>query len=172
MNALWDALIHNLKAHADIFIWFLPLAIVFYVVLRLLKGKEGRFWLLCLSLTCAGIIVMTLVGRQMGEPMFAWRPFGSYMDIFKSGSAEMALQCVFNIGMFIPLGFLLPKCFETLRRKRYTVLIAMGSSLLIEVIQGALGMGLFEIDDVMNNSIGAVIGVGIYVKICMKSIKK
>ena len=159
MSALWEALLHNLRAHADVFIWFLPLAVVFYVILRLLKGKEERFWLLCLSLTCAGIIVMTLLGRPIGEPMFAWRPFGSYKDIVENGSAEMLLQCAFNIGMFIPLGFLLPKCFEALRKKRYTILIAMCGSLLIEVIQGALGMGLFEIDDVMNNTIGAVIGI-------------
>lgn len=168
MNDLWNALLHNMRAHADIFIWLLPLTVVFYVVLQLLKGRKERFFLFMLSLTCACIVVMTLVGRPIGEPTFAWRPLASYKQILKNGDKEMLLQCIFNILMYMPLGFLLPKCFGTLRKKKTFLLIAVASSLFIEVMQGAFGMGLFEIDDVLNNTIGATIGMGIYFKIQAK----
>ena len=73
-------------------------------------------------------------------------------------------QIIMNMVGFIPIGFLLA---STLRRICHrsvwlAVPIAAGLSLSIELLQLATSRGLFEFDDVFHNSLGAVIGVGLF----------
>lgn len=164
-----EVLFHNLRAHIDIFIWFIPLACLFFVLFLVLQTRSfkiqtketvgERMPTVLLSLSCAFITVMTLVGRPMGEPNFQWNPLESYITILKTGDAELLLQCVFNIAMYIPIGILLPRCFALFKQKKRVILVASIVAVLIEFIQGALGMGLFEVDDIINNVLGALIGV-------------
>ena len=65
--------------------------------------------------------------------------------------------------MYIPLGCLLPYSCRLFDKKRNVVLMAMASSSVIEFIQYVCGIGLFEIDDILNNTFGAIIGVLVYV---------
>ena len=66
-------------------------------------------------------------------------------------------QVLRNIIMFIPIGFLAGKEFE-----RKGILLAAGFSLLIETIQLLTCRGLFEFDDIIHNTAGAVIGYGCF----------
>lgn len=58
--------------------------------------------------------------------------------------------------MFIPVG-VLAGCFWKWRG----LWIAAGLSILIELLQLIMARGLCEIDDVLHNVIGAVVGVGV-----------
>lgn len=59
---------------------------------------------------------------------------------------------VLNILLFVPLGMII--------RERRTVIIGIMLSLCIELIQYIFTLGYCEVDDVLNNSIGAVLGSG------------
>lgn len=66
-----------------------------------------------------------------------------------------------NIIMFMPYGFLVPLFSK--KNKWWQILIfGIILSVLIEVIQGLLGIGISDIDDVILNSFGLLIGFGIY----------
>ena len=69
------------------------------------------------------------------------------------------LMC--NIVMFMPCGFLVPLF---VRRNKWWYVLLFGSllSLVIELTQWAIGIGIFDIDDVILNSFGTMIGFGIY----------
>lgn len=116
-----------------------------------------------LSLSCAFIFVMTLFGRTIGqERNFEFIPFKSYSNIWVGGNMEILLQILMNIVMYIPLGFLLPCSFKLFEKYRYIILVTVISSVSIELIQAIFKIGLFEVDDIINNTLGAFIGMVIY----------
>lgn len=74
---------------------------------------------------------------------------------------DLLQEIILNILLYIPLGYLLPFTFERLKRWQ-TVLIGFLCSVLTEVTQLVCHIGLFEFDDMLNNTIGCAIGVLIF----------
>ncbi len=69
-----------------------------------------------------------------------------------------------NIIMFIPFGLSLPyflTCFRSLIR---TVLFGIAILLLIETVQLVTQLGAFDVDDILLNLFGIIIGYGIWSK--------
>ena len=65
-------------------------------------------------------------------------------------------QILFNMLLFVPLGAIV----RALTRKVWvTVAIGIGLSVLAEGLQFATGLGFADIDDVISNSVGLLIGV-------------
>ena len=86
------------------------------------------------------------------------KPFWSYAAlIYGKNKYSILTEIVLNILMLIPVGFLLPFLVE-----RHTVLYGFLCSLCIEVFQLVTKRGYFEIDDLIHNTLGVVIGYGIY----------
>lgn len=70
-------------------------------------------------------------------------------------------EIILNILLYIPLGYLLPFVFGKLKPWQ-VVAIAFGCSALTEVIQLVGKIGWFEFDDMLNNTMGCVIGLLMY----------
>jgi glycopeptide antibiotics resistance protein len=69
---------------------------------------------------------------------------------------------IYNIVAFVPLGFLLP-CMGERARKWGVVLIAgLGVSLAIELVQLVTMLGSADVDDVILNVLGTLIGCGLF----------
>lgn len=66
---------------------------------------------------------------------------------------------VLNILMLLPVGISLSFVFES---KRKVILLGFCFSCLIEVSQLLTGRGLFEIDDILHNTIGVGLGILVY----------
>jgi len=69
---------------------------------------------------------------------------------------------ILNYIMFVPFGFLLPLGTDFLKRFYRTALAGFFFSLFIEVTQRVLKVGIFELDDLLNNTLGAMIGYGLF----------
>ena len=67
-----------------------------------------------------------------------------------------------NVLAFIPFGFLLPICFESSRKWRQVMLWSLILVLGIELFQLFSAFGAFDVDDILLNCLGAVIGYLIY----------
>jgi glycopeptide antibiotics resistance protein len=63
-----------------------------------------------------------------------------------------------NIALLIPIGFLVPLLWERLNTLKAIVIFSVLCSFSIEIIQYILIIGVFDIDDIIYNLIGAVIG--------------
>lgn len=81
--------------------------------------------------------------------------FWSYR-LFKV-SSELKMEILNNIWLFIPLGAILYRLYPKWR----VVLLPIIVSVVIEVAQYILGVGLCELDDVISNGIGGLIGVAV-----------
>lgn len=67
-----------------------------------------------------------------------------------------------NIIAFAPMGFLLPIITKKFRKVIYIFLIALAVSLLIEILQFVFVLGSTDIDDVILNVSGALLGLCAY----------
>lgn len=99
------------------------------------------------------ILFMTLWNRD-GESRANWELFWSYKQFFSSTS--LRLEILNNIWLFIPLGAILFKLCPRVG----VLLIAVGLSIVIEIVQYFTGLGLCELDDVISNGLGAAVGFG------------
>jgi glycopeptide antibiotics resistance protein len=87
--------------------------------------------------------------------------FWEYKSMLAQHSWYLAKQIFLNIAMLMPVGFLFPlsrgkRCFWQ------TLLFGFACSLSIEVMQYVFHCGLFEFDDIFNNTLGTAIGYFIY----------
>lgn len=71
-----------------------------------------------------------------------------------------------NILVFVPLGFLFEKAFKIKTFKEISILAAI--SLIFEVTQYILAIGATDITDLITNSLGGAIGIGL-ANLCSKN---
>ena len=79
------------------------------------------------------------------------------------GSAEYAINNLLgNIIGFIPLGILLPLLFARLRSATATIFCVFMFSLAFETFQLFSMLGIFDVDDIVLNTLGGAIGYLIF----------
>lgn len=87
--------------------------------------------------------------------------FSSYREAWYNFSVRDWQYIYFNILMFVPFGFFLPLLHKRFSHLKWTILFATLFTGMIETIQYITGFGIFELDDLFNNILGAVIGFGV-----------
>lgn len=103
----------------------------------------------------ASVLWITLLSRIGSEYRAFLFPFYSYREILK-GSKQFLLENIGNVVLFVPLGAIL-SCIGVNAFKR-TILIGFSSSITIELLQTIFSLGMFECDDIMHNTLGALLG--------------
>ena len=88
--------------------------------------------------------------------------FYSYREAWVSGLAVDWRNIILNICMFMPFGFLLPLGFKICKSFWITSLAGLLFTAIIEGAQLYYHLGMFELDDLMNNTVGTMIGFGFY----------
>lgn len=108
------------------------------------------------------ILSNTLIFRDVNfDSAIKLIPFWSYWEVYKTGSTFLIFEIILNVVVFIPLGFLLPLCFRQINLCN-TIIVTFLFSLIIEVMQLIFRRGWFEFDDVINNTLGGIIGYWMY----------
>lgn len=145
---------------------------------------EGLACIFCISsvilLTCKGIkdgarysfvilffeyvfliLCSTVVFRDtLLERKYDFHLFWSYKAIIEGGRTSLIYENILNIVLFIPVGLLLRAVLQKKRLFR-TVIVSIFISIIIEILQFSLKKGFSELDDVIHNTLGCVIGYGI-----------
>jgi glycopeptide antibiotics resistance protein len=75
---------------------------------------------------------------------------------------EILLNIIGNTAMFIPLGIVWPCVFKQLDTHKKVIAAGVGYSLLIEIFQLPFFDRVSDIDDLLLNSLGFLMGYGIY----------
>lgn len=112
-----------------------------------------KAWIIFLIAYVLFIGVMTIAYRESGDSHGQFILFHSYRLFFTKASVRQNI--LNNIWLFVPLGAVL----YSMKRK-WTRVLFVALSILIEAIQYFAGIGLCEIDDVISNSMGGFIGCG------------
>ncbi|MEQ8154659.1 MAG: VanZ family protein [Clostridiaceae bacterium] len=142
----------NILKFSTWFLFVLYLLILVYVIL--LKGGSAISMAkyrseISLSQKILGInfvALKTIILYLKGEP-----------------SVRIAIENLLgNILAFSPLGFLLPLLFKKYDRLKTVFLISFSISLFIEVLQLIYCLGSCDIDDIILNVLGSLLGFGVY----------
>ena len=122
--------------------------------------QRRRIFILLFLIYMAAVVWFTLLKRTTSY--YAARPelFWSY-KIWLTGSGRMGLQIFANIAMFVPFGFFLAGLLPRRRRALLVPVFAALFSLSIETLQLSLLRGVFEWDDMISNTTGALLGLGL-----------
>ena len=165
MNILTEFALRCIHQTADHISASLLLTVPLTFVLYILNRKYKRSFLLCLltAWSIAHIFAMTLLGREPGSvgKRFELELFWSYKEALY-GNEEMGMEIAANMLLFIPAAICLPVLFPFFRSVWHMLTLTCLTSSCIELIQGVSGMGLFEFDDIFNNTAGAVLGWAVY----------
>lgn len=107
------------------------------------------------------IYCSTVIYREtFPKPQYNFMPFWSYQAI-KDGDDMYIVENFLNVILFIPVGFL--ACgFRRMNRWWRVALLGCIISSSIEGLQLWLQRGLCELDDVFHNTLGAIVGYGLY----------
>lgn len=92
-----------------------------------------------------------------------FKTINNYLNAWEYVSAKVIITNIFgNIAAFIPLGLLGPIVLPRFEKFKQLFFFSLALSLSIEGIQGLLGVGVVDVDDLILNALGAVIGYGLY----------
>lgn len=120
------------------------------------------------------IVRETLEIRHVGSRGVCLTPFREVVGLFKEKNHSFYFWQIFlNILLFIPFGFILSTNLYLYHRPRHLFLPVLLSGLLVsisvELFQYLTSRGFTEIDDVINNSLGAMLGWLLYDKMLKAS---
>lgn len=118
----------------------------------MLNKKKEYIFCFVFGAYIAAVLWITLFSRIGDGYRRFLLPFHSYAEIL-NGEWRPLLENIGNVVLFIPLGVAL-KCSGVRDVKK----AGFFASLLIEVLQFTFALGTFECDDLIHNTLGAVIG--------------
>ena len=121
-----------------------------------------------------GVLSLTFIVR---ETMILRTPDnrGVVLELFREIDAMLHqpnhffwfMQIFLNILLFVPFGFLLPMISKRFQNLLLITVTGFVFSAGIETMQYITGRGLTEVDDVINNTVGAVVGYILYVTVML-----
>ena len=124
------------------------------------KGKDAfpMMAIMVFSLYLMIILVITFFSREDG----GWT--GMDLELFSTWgtNARNHAFVVENVLLFIPYGFICPWAFPWLRGFFRNTFAAFVTSFGVETIQLITGRGYFQVDDILTNVLGGIIGYLIY----------
>lgn len=95
----------------------------------------------------------TVIFRPIGETrQYDFHPFWSY------DRPELLVENIMNVIVFIPVGLLLGSLLRVKGSRLVALLIGCSISITIEALQFCFMKGFSELDDVMHNTVGCLIG--------------
>ena len=91
-----------------------------------------------------------------------FKTLAEYIQRYNNGFRNLSVTNLFgNFVLCLPMGMALPCLFKKLNRFWKVVLWVLGMVVVVEIAQGVLRVGSIDIDDVIFNVSGAMIGYGI-----------
>lgn len=108
-----------------------------------------------------GTLMLNFWGADWGHPanFIPFKTIFPYLLGYK-GWLIAGINLIGNIALLVPIGLLLSFVFRKITWKR-SALIWVIAGLGIEILQTILHVGIFDIDDVILNALGVIIGYGI-----------
>lgn len=126
------------------------------IVIGIQKGMK-RTWDLLLLEYAILIMYVTVFSRAINaRSTYIIQPFQSY-KIIADGNPYLVPEVIMNVLMYVPLGALMRGVCSGFKWKKI-LLIGLTFSLLVELLQLILMRGTSEVDDLIHNTLGYMIG--------------
>jgi glycopeptide antibiotics resistance protein len=107
------------------------------------------------------LLDMTLRWFPKDRPPPNLAPFRSIRHDWREGGRHLWVNFVGNLVVFVPAGALLPRAWPWSARAGRVALVAAAFSASVEAAQYASGRRVADVDDVLLNATGALVGYGL-----------
>ena len=144
--------------------------------------ERFRLWLPRVLLAVYALVMLWLLfGQRLGMQsavsyweyvswslnLVPFRTIGEYVKILLDPPMAYLLRHAIinlagNVAMFVPLGVLLPWVFPRLRRFSRCLLVSLGLLVLVEVTQLFTLLGSGDVDDLILNLLGVLLGYTLF----------
>ena len=93
-----------------------------------------------------------------------FQEIGRYYNVgMRTGSWRLFWwNVVGNVCVFVPFGLFLPSLFAKCQKLVVVLLFSLELSLVVEIVQLVTKVGSFDVDDLLLNTIGGIIGCLVY----------
>ena len=134
--------------------------VTFTIIINGFAGKGIRCFLKLMFFEYIVLLLCsTVVFRNVAHiRLYNVKPFNSYNRII-DGNDMLIPEVLMNVVVFIPVGFLLGTIYFKSVKLLTLLFIGLGLSLAIEISQYIFKRGFSDIDDVILNIIGCLIGL-------------
>lgn len=151
--SITDILLRSISGY----IFVVPVIIFYFWYLKKVEKKQTLLHIITIFVFCyyiIGVLTMTGIGKLNSfSPNMVLIPF---LDMIKG-----PIDSVLNIVLFVPLGFLLPFLYKKYKHISSVALTGFLFSLSIEIVQ-MFGRGATDINDLITNTMGAILGYAFY----------
>ena len=150
----------------------IELIIFIYWLMHRKEEKPGKARMACLCFMVLYLVfaflITTLSRKPLGAYHFELIPLKAYYLILK-GSRSKLKEVFYNYCLLMPLGLLLPTVLDYKCGWKDILLLSFMYTLAVESTQLIFRLGWFEIDDLIHNCLGALIGYGL-VCLCRRAL--
>ena len=164
MHELWRYIILQLNVvPKPVYEGLLALFCIGTIVFLAVNRKEAArsiVWLLFFEFVFF-VFCMTVFFRHTGTKAMVYPPFWSYASVLRDEDTTVLHEIILNMVLFIPLGFLWgiqsskwPKKWKWLS----VIILGVCLSVVIELLQYCFKKGCVELDDVVHNTLGCLVG--------------
>lgn len=147
---------------------FVELAVVTLLIVIVSKRSKREINLadiaafFCLIVYLNIIMQLTLLGRKDGSRIGVELSLFGYLGNGRF-SRQMLMYAVLNVFLFVPYGFII-RWLPWFRKQKESVsillstMVCLATSLLIEMVQLVTERGYYELEDLVCNTLGGLIG--------------
>lgn len=138
------------------FVFIILLILLYFFLSKVEVIQNKRISLLFGEAYLAFVLFITIIGRcPRNYYEYSLIPFASYARLISDGSLVDLFQIIANIFMLMPLTVLV---LISIKYKRiFCIKVILFLPIFIEITQFVLKIGMFEVDDLMNNCLGVII---------------
>ena len=122
--------------------------------------REALYALTVFYLAALVEIIALRFGRPAARIAPQFVPLRTTLEQWRAGAWPFVYHVVGNLTWFMPLGLLLP-LLRPSARWRQALLVGAGLSLLVEGYQFLFGTGAPDVDDLLLNALGTLLGYGL-----------
>ncbi len=138
-----------------------------WVLTVVFREKRPVLYLMLIAYLVLYSFLVYFGRKPYAKPQLHLDLFWSYriaFDGFKIRHLSYAREILLNILVYVPLGMILAAIFRDSKHPiLWPVLIGLGLSVITEAVQYITARGVTELDDVMDNGVGLLIGIGTFV---------
>lgn len=134
------------------------------IVYSKIKKEQVNNWKICnfilfvIWITC--VIYRTVFARDAEVDKINLTPFHTIIDVMNGANIELLRALWMNVLLFVPGSMWLHYSFseQNWKKRIFQIMFFLLISICIEFVQGYFNLGVVEVDDVIHNTLGAVIG--------------
>ncbi len=137
------------------------------------RDRRRRLWILIFAAYLVLLVYFLFFAEKMGRASVGRETYAYNLKLFKEisrfityrdvlGTAAAAVNILGNIAAFMPFGILIPLIWRKLDKWYAVLVLSFALSLTVETLQLVTRVGSFDVDDLLLNTIGGILGFLVY----------